>query len=87
MDPRLDIMRQAACARQRKYWEDRLPTMTDDQVVMIMDTLVATVNLITTMDMSDGVRNGVNFRSKLGTEIRMVLEMLMAPKEETPPLG
>jgi hypothetical protein len=81
MDPKMDILYQAACERQRKYWAEKLPTLTDEQVGIIMDALTQATNLITTLDMADGLRSQVPFRSKLGTAMRMVTEMLSAPQE------
>lgn len=81
-DPKKDIMYQAACERQRKYWIEKLPTLSDEQVAVIMETMVQATNLITALDMADGIRSSVAYRSKLAVSIRMVLEMLSAPEEE-----
>jgi hypothetical protein len=81
VDPKLDIMFQAACQRQRKYWESKLPTLTDEQVSIIMSTLTQATNMVTALDMADGIRSQVPFRSKLGTQMRLVLEMLTSPED------
>ena len=79
-DPKQDIMFMAACDRQRKYWADKLPTLTDEQVSTIMAALTQATNMVTSLDMADGIRSQVAYRSPLGTTMRMVLEMLTAPE-------
>lgn len=80
MDPKQDIIYKAACERQRKYWADKLPTLTDEQIAIIMESIAQVTNLVTALDMSDGIRSQVPFRSKLGNSMRLVLELLTAPE-------
>ena len=81
VDPSKDIMYQAACERQRKYWAEKLPTLSDEQVSTIMGALTQVTNMVTALDMADGIRSQVPFRSKLGTSMRMVLEILTSPED------
>jgi hypothetical protein len=37
--------------------------------------------MVTALDMADGIRSLVPFRSKLGTQMRLVLEMLTSPED------
>lgn len=80
IDPAQDIMFKAACERQRKYWSTKMPELTDAQVAMTMDTLVMAINLVTSLDMADGLRSGVAYKSKLGDNLRLMFEFLQAPQ-------
>lgn len=80
MSPEQDIMFKAACERQRKYWVEKMPTLSDMQVALVMDTMIQAVNVITFLDMADGTRAGSPYRSKLGTNLRLIVELLQAPE-------
>jgi len=81
--PANDILLQAACERQRKWWIEKLPDLSDVQITTIMTTLTQATNMITALDMADGLRNEIAYRSRLGTDMRMVLEMLSCPADAT----
>ena len=78
--PEQDIMFQAACECQRKYLAEKVPNLADTQIALIMDTMIQAINVITCLDMADGARAGQPYRSKLGTNLRLVFELLQAPE-------
>jgi len=80
LSPEQDIMFQAACERQRKYWCEKMPTLSDMQVALVMDTMIQAVNVISFLDMADGTRAGQPYRSKLGGNLRLIIELLQAPE-------
>ena len=80
LSPEQDIMFKAACERQRKYWIEKMPTLSDTQVAMIMDTMIQAINVVTFLDMADGTRAGQPYRSKLGMNLRLVAEVMQAPE-------
>ena len=83
MNPEQDIMFKAACERQRTYWLEKMPTLSDMQVALIMDTMIQAVNVISFLDMADGTRAGQPYRSKLGTNLRLIIELIQAPEPRT----
>lgn len=78
-----DILYKAAMLRQRKYLEELVPKLSDDQVSLIMSSLIQAVNFVATCDMADGFRMNQNYRSPLGSSLQMVVELLRAPEEPT----